>query len=94
MTGVAVPTGPSIAYNPQAGASAVRVVRELTGVTTPGTTGNGSIVATPSGAVPRAGTTTVGTFTLSGPDAANFTVTSAATLTFTAGTNTPQNITG
>ena len=87
------PTGPSIAYNPAAGASAgTGGPVNFTGVTTPGTTGNGSIVATPSGGA-AAGTTTVGTFTLSGPDAANFAVTSAATLTFTAGTNTPQNIT-
>ena len=93
VTGGGTPTGPDIAYNPAAGASAgTGGPVNFTGVTTPGTTGNGTIVATPSGGA-AAGTTTVGNFNLSGPDAANFIVTSAATLTFTAGTNTPQNIT-
>ncbi len=92
VTAGGTPTGPNIAYNPAAGASAgTGGPVNFTGVTTPGTTGNGSIVATPSGGA-AAGTTTVGTFTLSGPDAANFAVTNG-TLTFTAGTNTPQNIT-
>jgi hypothetical protein len=93
VTGGGMATGPSIAYNPAAGASAgTGGPVNFTGVTTPGTTGNGSIVATPSGGA-AAGTTTVGSFVLSGAAAANFAVTSAATLTFTAGTNTPQNIT-
>lgn len=93
VTGGGVATGPDIAYNPTSGGSAgTGGPVNFTGVTTPGTTGNGTIVATPSGGA-AAGTTTVGTFALSGPGAANFTVTSAATLTFTAGTNTPQNIT-
>ena len=93
VTGGGVATGPNIAYNPAAGASAgTGGPVNFTGVTTPGTTGNGTIVATPSGGA-AAGTTTVGTFALSGANPGAFTVTSAATLTFTAGTNTPQNIT-
>jgi len=84
--------GPSIAYNPAAGAAAgTGGPVNFTGVTTVGSTGTGQIVATPSGGS-GGGTTTVGSFTLSGADAANFAVTSAATLTFTAGVNTPQNI--
>ncbi|MCP5476525.1 MAG: hypothetical protein H7A19_16975 [Rhodanobacteraceae bacterium] len=87
------PLGPSIAYNPTAGASAgTGGPVNFTGVTTVGTTGNGTIVATPSGGA-ASGTTTLGSFSITGADAASFTRTSAATLTFTAGVNTPQNIT-
>lgn len=92
VTGGVVVTGPSIAYNPAAGGSAgTGGPVNFTGVTTVGSVGAGQIVATPSGGA-GAGTTTVGSFALTGADAANFAVTSAATLTFTAGTNTPQNI--
>jgi hypothetical protein len=88
-----VPVGPTLTYNPTAGASAgTGGPVNFTGITTAGTTGNGSISATPSGGA-ASGTTTLGTFSISGADAASFTRTSAATLTFTAGINTPQNIT-
>lgn len=84
--------GPNIAYAPAAGAAAgTGGPVNFTGVTTVGSTGAGQIVATPSGGT-GAGTTTVGSFTLSGAGAASFAVTSAATLTFTAGTVTAQNI--
>jgi hypothetical protein len=87
------PVGPSIAYNPAAGAAAgTGGPVNFTGVTTIGSTGAGQIVATPSGGAVAGTTTTVGSFTLSGADAANFAVTSAATLTFTQGTSTAQNI--
>lgn len=79
--------GPNLAYNPTAGSTVA-----FTGVTTVGSTGNGTIQVTPSGGS-GGGTTTLGSFALSGADAANFAVTSAATLTFTAGVNTPQNVT-
>ncbi len=93
VTGAVTPVGPSIAYNPAAGAAAgTGGPVNFTGVTTPGTTGAGQIVATPSGGSVAGTTTTVGNFMLSGADAANFAVTSAATLTFMQGTNTPQNI--
>ncbi|MCB0246585.1 MAG: hypothetical protein KDI12_24450, partial [Anaerolineae bacterium] len=83
--------GPTIAYNPSAGAtSGTGGPVNFTGVTTVGTTGNGTIVATPSGGA-ASGTTTLGSFSITGADAASFTRTSAATLTFTAGVNTPQN---
>lgn len=93
ITVTAAPLGPSLAYSPAAGASAgsggpVNFV----GVTTAGTSGNGQISVTPSGGA-ASGTTTLGAFSLSGADAASFSVTSAATLTFTAGVNTPQTIT-
>ena len=85
--------GPSLAYNPTAGASAgTGGPVNFTGVTTSGSTGNGTIAVTPSGGA-GGGTTTLGSFTLSGTDAASFTRTSAATLTFTAGVATAQNIT-
>ncbi|MBL8244456.1 MAG: hypothetical protein JNL89_09710 [Rhodanobacteraceae bacterium] len=64
----------------------------FTGVTTIGSSGNGVIAVTPSGGA-ASGTTTLTSFTLSGADAASFTRTSAATMTFTAGIATPQNIT-
>ena len=81
VTGGAVNTGPNIAYNPAAGASAgTGGPVNFTGVTTVGSTGAGQIVATPSGGA-GTGTTTVGSFNLTGADAANFAVTSAATLT-------------
>lgn len=93
VTGGGSPVGPSITYNPAAGAAAgTGGPVNFTGVTTPGSTGNGTISATPAGGS-GGGTTTVGSFTLSGANAANFAVTSAATLTFTAGNNTAQNIT-
>ena len=76
--------GPTLAYNPAAGASAgTGGPVNFTGVTTAGSTGNGQIVATPSGGA-VSGTTTLTSFTISGADAASFTRTSAATLTFTA----------
>lgn len=94
VQGAPTPVGPSIAYNPAAGAAAgTGGPVNFTGVTTVGSTGAGQIVATPSGGSVAGTTTTVGNFTLTGADAANFAVTSAATLTFNQGTNTPQNIT-
>jgi len=85
--------GPSITYNPAASSEAgTGGPVNFTGVTTIGTTGIGTISATPSGGS-GGGTTTVGSFVLSGANAANFTATSAPTLTFTAGNSAPQNIT-
>ncbi len=93
VTGGGGAVGPTITYNPAAGASAgTGGPVNFTGVTTPGTTGTGMITATPSGGS-GGGTTTVGAFSFTGANAAAFTVTSAATLTFTAGVNTAQNIT-
>lgn len=91
--GTVTPVGPAISYSPTAGASAgTGGPVSFSGVTTVGTSGTGQIVATPSGGA-ASGTTTLGSFTLSGADAASFSVTSAATLTFTAGITTPQNVT-
>lgn len=85
--------GPSLAYSPAAGAtSGTGGPVSFTGVTTDGSTGNGTISVTPSGGQ-GSGQTTLGTFVLSGADAAFFTRTSPATLTFTAGVGTPQNVT-
>lgn len=87
------PVGPNLAYAPAAGASAgTGGPVNFTGVTTVGSTGAGTIAVTPSGGS-NSGTTTLGSFSLTGADAANFAVTSAATLTFTAGVNTAQNVT-
>ena len=91
--GSALPLGPSLAYSPTAGASAgTGGPVGFTGVTTVGTVGSGQIAVTPSGGA-ASGTTTLGSFVLSGANQANFAVTSAATLTFTAGVPTVQNIT-
>lgn len=87
VTGGGGAVGPNLAYNPTAGSTVA-----FTGVTTVGSTGNGTIQVTPSGGS-GGGTTTLGSFALSGADAASFAVTSAATLTFTQGVNTPQNVT-
>lgn len=85
--------GPSLAFNPAAGASAgTGGPVNFTGVTSAGSSGSGSIVVTPSGGV-GAGTTTLSNFALSGTDAAAFTRTSAATLSFTAGLVVSQEIT-
>lgn len=50
-----------------------------------------NIAVTPSGGA-GGGTTTLGSCAITGTNASEFTVASAATLTFTAGTNTPQNL--
>jgi hypothetical protein len=50
-----------------------------------------NIVATPSGGA-GGGTTTLGACAITGADAAQFALVSATTLTFTAGTTTPQNL--
>lgn len=50
-----------------------------------------NIVVTPSGGS-GGGTTTVGSCSITGANASEFSLVSAATLTFTAGTNTPQNL--
>lgn len=50
-----------------------------------------NIVATPSGGA-GGGTTTLGACVIAGADAAQFALVSAATLTFTAGTTTPQTL--
>ena len=93
VNGVVTPLGPSIAYNPAAGAAAgTGGPVNFTGVGAVGSTGAGQIVATPSGGAVAGTATTVGNFQLTGADAANFAVTSAATLTFNQGTNTAQNI--
>lgn len=84
--------GPNLGYAPAAGASAgTGGPVNFTGVTTAGSAGNGQIVVTPSGGS-NGGTTTLGNFSLSGANAGSFAVTSAATLTFTAGVNTAQNV--
>lgn len=85
---VAVPvSGPTLGYNPAAGGT---VAFGTVVFPTPGQ-GNQNIVVTPSGGG-GGGTTTLGSCAVSGAQASQFTVTSAATLTFTAGTNTPQNL--
>ena len=87
------PIGPSLAYNPTSGATAgTGGPVNFTGVTAVGSTGNGTIVVTPSGGI-ASGTTTLGSFTFSGADAAFFARTSAATLNFTAGVGAAQNVT-
>ena len=89
----AAPVGPNLAYAPTAGATAgTGGPVNFTGVTAVGSTGNGTIVVTPSGGIPS-GTTTLGSFTFSGADAAFFALTSAATLNFTAGVGAAQNVT-
>ncbi len=89
---IANASGPAIAYNPAAGAAAgTGGPVGFTGVTTVGVVGNGQIVATPSGGAALGSTTLTG-FEISGTDAANFALTSADPLTFTAGTPTAQNI--
>ena len=93
ITVTALALGPSLAYAPTAGASAgTGGPVNFTGVTTAGSTGNGTIAVTPSGGS-GGGTTTLGSFSITGADAASFTRTSAATLTFTAGVATAQNVT-
>ncbi len=80
-------SGPSLAYAPAAGGT---VAFGTVVFPTPGQ-GNQNIVVTPSGGA-GGGTTTLGSCTITGAQASQFTVTSAATLTFTAGTTTPQNL--
>jgi hypothetical protein len=93
LTLLEVPIGPSLSYTPAAGAtSGTGGPVNFIGVTGPGSTGTGTIVATPSDGAGGL-TTTLDNFTLSGTNAADFDVTNAATLTFTDGDNTPQNIT-
>lgn len=91
-TAITIPGGsvaPNIAYNPATG-SAVN----FTGVTTVGSTGNGSISATPSGGsgTGAGATTTINGCALSGADAANFGGAAAINLSFFGTTTTAQNL--
>lgn len=79
--------GPSLAYAPAAGGT---VAFGTVVFPTPGNASQ-NIVVTPSGGA-GGGTTTLGGCAITGAQASQFTVTSAATLTFTAGTTTPQNL--
>ncbi len=80
-------SGPTLGYSPVAGGT---VAFGTVVFPTPGQ-GNQNIVVTPSGGA-ASGTTTLGGCTITTGQASQFTVTSAATLTFTAGVNTPQNL--
>jgi len=79
--------GPTLTYAPPAGGT---VNFGTVNFPTPGQ-GNQNIVVTPSGGA-GGGTTTLGSCTITGTQASQFAVTSAATLTFTAGTATSQNL--
>jgi hypothetical protein len=82
-------TAPSLAYSPAAGANV-----SFTGVTVPGSTGNGSITVTPSGGTGAgaAATSTVNGCVLSGTDAASFAGAGAVNLSFVGPTTTAQAI--
>jgi hypothetical protein len=83
------PVAPSIAYNPTTGSNIA-----FTGVTTIGTTGNGTIAATPSGGAGTgaAATTTINTCTLGGTNPGSFAGAAAINLSFVGNTTTPQNL--
>ena len=80
---------PTIAYNPNAGSPV-----NFTGVTTIGTTGNGTIAATPSGGIGTGAgaTTTINTCTLGGTNPGSFAGAAAINLSFVGNTTTPQNL--
>jgi hypothetical protein len=80
---------PSIAYNPTTGSSVA-----FTGVTTIGTTGNGTIAATPSGGTGTGApaTTTINSCTLGGTNPGSFAGAAAINLSFVGNTTTPQNL--
>ena len=83
------PVAPTIAYNPTTGSNVA-----FTGVTTIGTTGNGTIAATPSGGIGTgaAATTTINTCTLGGANPGSFAGAAAINLSFVGNTTTPQNM--
>jgi hypothetical protein len=83
------PVAPNIAYNPTTGSNIA-----FTGVTTIGTTGNGTIVATPSGGIGTgaAATTTINGCTLGGTNPAAFAGAGAINLSFVGNTTTAQNL--
>jgi hypothetical protein len=80
---------PTVAYNPTAGSDVA-----FTGVTTIGTTGNGTIVATPSGGVGTGAgaTTTINGCTLGGANPSAFAGAAAVNLSFEGNATTAQNI--
>jgi hypothetical protein len=80
---------PTVAYNPTTGSTV-----GFTGVTTTGTTGNGTIAATPSGGIGTgvAATTTINTCVLGGANAASFAIPAPINLSFVGSTTTPANI--
>ncbi len=89
--GTVAPVGPNVASSPASGASAgTGGPVNLTGTTVVGSQGTGSITFTPSGGA-GGGTTTIGNCAYSGPGSANFGG-ATGTLTFTAGTATPQSL--
>lgn len=83
------PVAPNIAYAPDTGTTV-----GFTGVTTIGTTGNGTIVATPSGGsgTGAGATTTINTCTLGGASPAAFAGAAAINLSFVGDVTTAQNI--
>lgn len=85
QTGLLPP--PNIAYNPTAGSTV-----GFDGVTTIGTTGNGSIEATPSGGRDGGATTTIDTCTRGGANPGSFAGAAAVNLSFVGDTTTPQNL--
>ena len=84
-----VPVPPNLAYAP-----AVSNTVSFTGVTVPGSTGNGSIAVTPTGGAGAGGaaTSTIAGCTVTGADAASFAGAGAVNLSFVGATNTAQNI--
>ena len=80
---------PTIAYSPAAGSTV-----SFTGVTNVGTSGSGTITATPSGGsgTGAAVTTTVNGCTVAGADAASFSGAAAVNLSFVGNTTTAQSI--
>ncbi len=80
---------PALAYAPAAGSPV-----NFTGVTTPGSSGTGAIMVTPSGGAGSNGaaTSTVNNCSFSGANAASFTGASAVNLSFVGSTTTAQTI--
>lgn len=78
-------SGPTLGYAPAAGGTVA-----FGNVTIPANSVQ-NIVVTPSGGA-GGGTTTLGTCSITGANASEFALVSTATLTFTAGTATPQNL--
>ena len=83
------PIPPNLAYTPAASNTV-----SFTGVTVPGSTGNGSIAVTPSGGGGAGGaaTSTINGCTVTGANAASFAGAGTVNLSFVGATNTAQNI--
>jgi hypothetical protein len=83
------PVAPTITYAPTTGTAVA-----FTGVTTIGTTGNGTIAATPSGGLGTGAgaTTTINTCTLGGTNPGSFAGAAAINLSFVGNTTTAQNL--